>query len=90
VLLILRVDVRSEGPLVTPITTGYEGSDPDPKDLLSPSDSSWSIELDTKISSESFHGTIFLNGEPIGMVRVPTMEHLGWLREKFQQKGREG
>lgn len=42
-----------------------------------------------RIEGEAVYARVVLNGEPIGMVRLPTPAHLRWLRERIQTLNQE-
>ena len=68
------------------MTTGYDGptSEEDEKEK-SPEDRTWRVIHNRKIlSDDAIYGIVELDGESIGMIRLPDMEHLGWLRERIQ------
>ena len=73
-------------------TTGYEGpTKEEEEEFPSPEDREWKIFPELNIG-ESLDGTIILgielDGERIGMIRVPNNEHIIWLKERIQTKSR--
>jgi hypothetical protein len=70
--------------------TGYDGPDPKRKDekpkIPPPEDRKWEIKTENigHSEDESTHVIVELDGEPIGMIRMPDNAHLRWFRERIQ------
>ena len=68
------------------IQTGYE--DRVGKDIPPPDKVTWKVELSSIGESEHEKEKIFvrieIDGDPIGMLRLPDTAYLIWLRERIQ------
>ncbi|MEE8113049.1 MAG: hypothetical protein V3T23_01720 [Nitrososphaerales archaeon] len=73
--------------------TGYQGPDFIDKDddepkTKPPEECIWKIEIKPVARSDEYPETIFaqveIDGDVVGMVRLPNTEYLRWLRERIQ------
>lgn len=71
------------------MTSGYDGKDGKENSKTStpsPNTRDWKLELDHKNQSseeEVTFAVLKLDGEAVGFLRLPNLEHLKWLREKL-------
>jgi len=68
--------------------SGYEGPNPknEPKKLPPPESREWKVRVESigHSEDESVFARVDLDGECIGMIRMPNNEHLRWFRERVQ------
>lgn len=73
--------------------TGYQGpdyidKDDEPEKVKTPGDCKWKIQIKNVARSDEYPDTVFaqveIDGDVVGMVRLPNAEYLRWLRERVQ------
>lgn len=75
---------------MTPLDTGYQGPDymDEEKSTKPPSECEWRIVQKNVGESERETAVVYaafeVDGEVLGMVRLPNAEYLRWLRERVQ------
>ena len=68
------------------IQTGYEDRDPEAIDTP-PEEAKWKVEYQPIGSNESektFYVRLDADGKSLGLLRLPSLEYVRWLRERLQ------
>ena len=69
---------------MVPHITGYDDPDDSVERILSPNTRKWELRL--HVAGPGFvRIEVLLDEAPIGMLRLPDMEHVKWLRERIQK-----
>ena len=75
---------------MTSTSSGYQGPDypSEKKDLKPPEECEWFVVEKKVAESEDFGDIIYArfecDGETLGMIRLPNVEYLRWIRERIQ------
>lgn len=63
-------------------TTGYEGKKEDEQKIPAPSSRKWRVELEEvgRGDHQDVYARLEIDGKPHGLLRLPDMKHLAYLR----------
>ncbi len=77
--------------MTIPVSTGYEDPPPEESKIPPPEEVKWLVQIalvgESVEEKDIVFVTVEVDGESLGLLRLPNGEYLRWLRERIQGDG---